>query len=72
MPFLLIDITISSSVIIRYFDLVNVAIVPAKTDAALIVDADAVLSGSVAFQLLEAVSRRHCEIIQSGSGIQHR
>jgi hypothetical protein len=46
-------------VIVDYFNLVGIAGLPSKADSPLIVDSDAVCSGTLAFERLQAVTRRH-------------
>jgi|KBSSwiStaDraftv2_1062776.scaffolds.fasta_scaffold15201_5 hypothetical protein len=50
--------------IVNDLDLVRVTISPPKADPPLIVDANTVLPDAIAFELLEAVPRRHPEIVQ--------
>ena len=50
--------------IVNDLDLVRVTISPPKADPPLIVDANTVLTGAIAFQRLETVPRRHSEIVQ--------
>jgi len=45
--------------------IVGVAVTPSETDPPLVVDADAVLPGSIAAQFLEAVSGRDAKIVES-------
>ena len=54
-----------SSVVIHYLYVFNACCCPAKADAPLIIDADAVLAEAVALQRFEAISRRHPQIIQA-------
>ena len=51
-----------TSVVVDDLDVVCVAIAPTKADAPLIVDTDAVLAGTVALELLQAVTRRHSQV----------
>ena len=50
--------------IIYDFDFVRVSVFPDKTDAPLVVDADAVPSLPVALEGFESVARRHPHVIQ--------
>ncbi len=50
--------------IVGYFRGIGVIIAPFKTNAPLIVDADAVLANSIAFELLEPVARRHPKVLK--------
>jgi len=43
---------------------------PAKTSSPLVVDANAVLSGSITRQLLEAVSRWNTQVVEGGGRIK--
>jgi hypothetical protein len=58
-------------VVIDYLHVVGIAFVPSKADAPLSVDPNAVLTGTVAPQPLQAVARRHTEIGQTRRRIQH-
>ncbi len=51
--------------IVHDFDIFRAAFRPSKTDAKLIVHANTVLSGAVAFKCFQAVARRHLEIVKS-------
>jgi len=42
---------------------------PSKADAPLVVDANAVLAGPIALELLEPVARRNAEIVQGFGGV---
>jgi hypothetical protein len=44
---------------------------PSKTDPPSLIDADAALAASIAFQRLEPIATRHPEIIQRPRLIQH-
>ena len=48
--------------VVNDFCVVYIAIYPAKTDAPLIVDPNAVLSAPIAFELLQAVIRRDAQL----------
>jgi hypothetical protein len=54
------------SVVVHYLYLFSACRRPAKTDTPLIVDANTVLTSSIAFQGFQPVSRRHPQVIQSG------
>ncbi len=58
--------------VVRDLDLVGVAVLPAKADPPLIVDADAVLPRPVALQRLEPIARRDPQGIEPGRGVQLR
>jgi hypothetical protein len=45
-------------VVVDDFDFIRITFFPAKTNSPLIVDPDAMLSGSIALQSLQPVSRR--------------
>ena len=44
---------------------------PPKAHAKLVIYANAVLSGAIAFKGFQPVSRRYAEVVESGSAIQH-
>ena len=50
--------------VVRDFDVVDVAFLPPEADPPLLVDADAVLTFAIPFELLQSVSRRYSEIVQ--------
>ena len=54
------------SVVIDDLDVMRIAVVPAETDAPLVVDADAVLAIAVSFQCLQAVAGRYAQVVQRG------
>ena len=57
--------------VIGYFDVARVAVVPFETQAVLAVDADAVLPGAVAFEGFEMVAGWNSQFIEAdGSGEQ--
>jgi len=51
-------------VIIHNLDLLRPARRPHKTDMKLIIDADAMLSGTFAFKAFQPIARRHAQIIE--------
>lgn len=55
---------IDSVAIICNLDFVRLAIVPAETDAPLVVDADRELAGSISTQLLQAVAGRSKQVAE--------
>jgi len=57
-------------VVIDKLDFIRIAILPAKTDSPLPIDANAVLSTAIAFELLEAIAWRHFEVRQRLRRIQ--
>jgi hypothetical protein len=57
--------------IVRDFDVINVARPPGKTDSPLIVNPNAVLSFAVAAQLLQPVARNCAESPQVARGVEH-
>src|SRR5690606_19179933 len=59
-----LDHTMNTSVIIHDLDVDRVTVLPAETNAPLVVHADAVLPGAVAFQSLQPVARRCPQIEQ--------
>jgi hypothetical protein len=58
-------------VIVHDFDLFGLALIPNKANSPLIVNADAVLSGTVAMQGFQAVRGRYAQIIQGLGRVQH-
>jgi hypothetical protein len=58
-------------VIIDNLDIMRVTIAPLKTDAPLIVDADAPLPLTVGMKLFKPIRRRHSQIRESRRAIQH-
>jgi len=59
-------------VVIDNDDVKRIPILPAKADAPLIVDANAVLTGAVAFELLQTVAGRDAEVFELLRGINQR
>lgn len=55
--------------IVNNQDLVRIAILPTKADPPLLIDANTVLSGPIAFKSLEAIARRRSEIAKGLGGI---
>ena len=60
-----------SFVVINDLDLLGFTFAPDKADAVLIVDSDAVLSPSVAFESFQPVSRRAVQVFKVCSGVKH-
>jgi hypothetical protein len=58
--------------IIGYFDIVRIPLLPSKADSPLIVDPDAVLSQTIFSQLFKSVGRRDLEIIERYGRIDHQ
>jgi hypothetical protein len=58
-------------VVIRDFHFVSVAFLPFKTNPPLIVDANAVLTGTFASKFLQSIARRDTEIVQAFSGVEN-
>jgi len=56
--------------IVNYFDVKRIAILETKTDAPLIVYADAPLSSSVVPQRFQAIGRRDAQVIELCRGIE--
>ncbi len=54
-----------SSVVIHYLYVFSACFRPAKADAPLIIDANAVLSEAIALQSFKAIAGRHPQIIQA-------
>ena len=57
--------------IIHNLDVVRVTPAPLETHTPLFIDANAVLPGTVAAQLFQAVGRRDAQIVERDSVIQH-
>jgi hypothetical protein len=57
-------------VVVHDFDLVSAVVVPNKTDSPLIVDANAVLSFSIALQGFQVIARWHSQTDQFRYGVQ--
>jgi hypothetical protein len=60
----------SPSVVINNFNLVGVPVKPHKAQSPLIVDANAVLTSTIADQSLQSVARRDAQEIQRGRSVQ--
>jgi len=58
------------SVVIHNFNTLGIRVLPGKTHAPLIVDADAVLPSAVARQRLEPVAWRNSQVIQASGHVQ--
>jgi hypothetical protein len=56
-------------VIVDDFDFVGIFVLPAETNAELIVDSDAVTTGSIAAQGLQMVSRRNSQFAEPPDAI---
>lgn len=65
-------VCLHSCMIVRDFDIgYGIFAIYAKTDAVLLIDANAVLSLSVTFELFRVIGRRNPQIVQTGSIVQH-
>jgi len=62
--------TCLSSMVVHYLHVFGACFRPAKTDAPLIVDPDAVLAGSIALQSLQSIARWHTQIVQAARDIE--
>lgn len=49
----------------------RIILAPAKTNAPLLIDPNAVLSGAIASQLLQPIPRRYAEFVQPHGGIEN-
>ena len=56
--------------VVHDFDVFGSSRCPSKAEAELLIDSDAVLTLSVSFQRLEAVSWRNAEILQAPSDLE--
>jgi hypothetical protein len=59
-----------SSVVIHYLYVFGASFRPAKADAPLIIDANAVLPEAVALQCFKAIAQRHPQIIQAARDLK--
>jgi hypothetical protein len=59
-------------VVIGDFDIVRIAIRKDKAHTVLVIDPDTMLTLAVALERFQSVSRRHAQVIEFHSGIQHR
>jgi hypothetical protein len=57
---------------VRNLNIRRPCIGPNEADPELIVNADAVLSRSIAYQCFEAITRRRFQVLEQGRGLQHR
>jgi hypothetical protein len=57
-------------VVIRDFDLVRISSLPSEANPDLVVDANAILTGTVPLQPFQAVSRRNREVLDIGNSIE--
>jgi len=57
-------------VVIDDFDVLRTGSAPSKADPPLLVDADAVLTGAIAPQLLQSVTRRDPRVVECLRGVQ--
>jgi hypothetical protein len=55
--------------VVNDLDLIRCAILPAETDAPLVIDPNAMLAHAVADELLESVARRDAQILERLGGI---
>ena len=56
--------------VVNDLNLVRRTVRPAKANPPLIVDADTVLAGAIALELLEPIAGRHAEVIERLGGVQ--
>ena len=68
---MLISLT-SASVVVGDLDVVGIAVAEAEADAPLVVDRDRVLVFAIAFQRMQAVARRHTEIVETALQVRYR
>jgi hypothetical protein len=57
--------------VVYYLDIVRIAAVPAKTDAPLLIDADAVPASPVALKRFQPVAGRHAQLVQGSRGVEY-
>lgn len=58
-------------VVVGDFNFMRISRIPAETDAPLIVDADAVLPGSITLERFEAIAGWYAQCIEAGSRIEN-
>ena len=57
--------------VIHYFNLKCVALMPLETDPPLVIDTDAVLARTITAKYLESIGRWDTQVLQSDRTIQH-
>jgi hypothetical protein len=57
--------------VIHDFHAIRIAVLPAKANAPLLIDAYAVLAPPVSMQRLKSIGRGHSQRVQVGCGIEH-
>lgn len=60
-----------ASMIVDDLDAMGVTVMPNEADTPTIVDPDAVLSSTIAFQPLQSIARRRFQILQADGSVQH-
>src|SRR5713101_1863421 len=58
------------SMIVNDFDIVSVSVAPDETNPKLVIDADAMLPGSVTLQSLQAVAWRNAQVFQPCGAVE--
>jgi hypothetical protein len=58
-------------VIVDNLDVVGVAAEPSEANSELVVDADAVLTDTIASKLFKSIGRWHLEVGEGGGGVEH-
>jgi hypothetical protein len=58
--------------VVRDLDIVRITLLPSETNTPLVVDSNAVLSGSLPGETLETVAGRHSEIPHGFRGIEEQ
>jgi hypothetical protein len=58
-------------VVVDNLDVMGVAAEPSEANSELIVDADAVLTDTIAGKLFKSIGRRHLEVGKGGGGVEH-
>ena len=58
--------------IIHDFDVMRLALYPAKADAPLVIDPDRVLPRAIATQSLQTIARRRAKVIQPSRIVEHQ
>ena len=57
--------------IINYFDLIDVPLVPYKADSPPVIDSDTILPQTVSLKTFKAVSRRNSQVVKGLCPIEH-
>lgn len=61
---------IGTSVIVHYLNVMRLAVPPDEADSPLVIDPNAMLTGTITLERLDAVSRRNAKVIQPLCGMK--